>query len=64
MKLSEELRGLAFLELDDPVSHYDKLSEKAKELEFQSNINAILIEQLGKAVVQDAIDQYLKQNVQ
>lgn len=60
MKLSEQLRKVAFIEIDNPIEHFDKLAKLAEELEFSKNILGILQNELGDAVIASAVEKYLK----
>ncbi len=61
--LSQELREFAFRESDDPIAELDQLAERAKELEVISGAYRIISEELGQAVVSQALENYLKKQV-
>ncbi|BBM90210.1 MULTISPECIES: hypothetical protein [Enterococcus] len=51
------------LESDDPIAELDQLAERAKELEMISGAYRIISEELGQAVVSQALENYLKKQV-
>lgn len=61
--LSQELRDFAFREIDDPIAELDRLAERAKNLEMISGAYRIITEELGQAVVSQALENYLNKQV-
>lgn len=61
--LSEQLREVAFIEVDNPIRYFDELAELAKELELNNNVLSIVRKELGGAVVDNALETYLKRSL-